>query len=219
MVSLYQQCEAIKEPLNRLWFSQLWVVVGRIRWQWPKNSGGRHSKCGWMRDRFEHCLCWEKMPPGFGGGLGMRGRESSRMILRLQFVYLDWLSCHLLSKGITEREDGNHNEGGLELGEAWWLSRNGSWESSGDDIREVWLGRVAHAGHQKGTLPCNWGIGETGTGFWAEELHVLTYHFERLLWLLYRDKILRQDQYQGDGLGARHSNPIGRWWWWLTSGQ
>lgn len=39
------------------------------------------------------------------------------MILRLQFVYLDWLSCHLLSKGITEREDGNHNEGGLELGE------------------------------------------------------------------------------------------------------
>ena len=57
------------------------------------------------------------MPPGFGGGLGMRGRESSRMILRLQFVYLDWLSCHLLSKGITEREDRNHNEGGLDLGE------------------------------------------------------------------------------------------------------
>lgn len=65
---------------------------------------------------------------------------------------------------------------------------------------EVWLEKVANVGHQKRILPFNWVIRDAIGGFWAEELHGLTYIFESLL--LYREKTLGgQDQHQGDQVG------------------
>lgn len=49
---------------------------------------------------------WEKKDTVFYNRLDMREKTSLRMIVRLQYVQLDWLSCHLLSGGFLKKRTG-----------------------------------------------------------------------------------------------------------------